>query len=168
MIGPGPGPGTPRVQEPSLVPEPQARPPWGAAEGFEPRSAEPQPPHPQDLARQPEPMVATRQPPGPGPEPDLDPDPVSGAPPPVPQLFVPPRKTWFSRVRLGRRTAPPSAIRADTGAPADAETYIDPDFEPYDFLPSSDPFGSLWHDDAARETRWAALKRASAPTDPPD
>ncbi|MCZ4511627.1 hypothetical protein O3Q52_26260, partial [Streptomyces sp. ActVer] len=43
----------------------------------------------------------------------------------------------------------------------------DPDFEPYDFLPPSDSFGSLWHDDVSREARWAALKQASGPTDPP-
>ncbi|MFS8200791.1 DUF6350 family protein [Streptomyces sp. CWNU-52B] len=39
----------------------------------------------------------------------------------------------------------------------------------YDLLPSSDtapdPFGSLWHDDVARETRWEALKRASTPVE---
>ncbi|MPY63747.1 hypothetical protein FNH08_43290, partial [Streptomyces spongiae] len=46
--------------------------------------------------------------------------------------------------------------------------------EPYDFLPL-DPTGTPWHDDASRETRWAALRRATAaltdpvdPTDPPD
>ncbi|WP_413758696.1 DUF6350 family protein [Streptomyces sp. MMBL 11-3] len=81
--------------------------------------------------------------------------PEPSAPPPhapVPQ--DPPSASWFSRLRGGRREEP---------APAP-----DPDFEPYDFLPLSDPLGSLWYDDLSQETRREALKKASEPVDPPE
>ena len=42
----------------------------------------------------------------------------------------------------------------------------DPTFEPYDFLPADGPAASPWHEEASRESRWAALKEASAPADP--
>jgi len=57
--------------------------------------------------------------------------------------------------------------------PAVARPYVpydhDPTFEPYDFLPVDTPppsTHSLWHDNAAREARWAALKEASAGPEP--
>ncbi|MFG2723302.1 DUF6350 family protein [Streptomyces sp. NPDC048416] len=43
---------------------------------------------------------------------------------------------------------------SDAAAGADRD-----DYEPYDFLPVGD--GGLWHEDGAREARWAALKEAS-------
>ena len=82
--------------------------------------------------------------------PDLAPEPHTRGRRPV-WLLSP--RAWFSWVRLPRgrrrhRQPPPT--------PDDAG------FEPYDFLPStsSAPFDSLWHDDAFRETRRAALKQA--------
>nr|WP_151477101.1 DUF6350 family protein [Streptomyces albicerus] len=91
------------------------------------------------------------------------PGPSEQAPRPGPHVQKPrPRTTWLSRVRLRRR---PEARHATS---ADSRPTPDPDFEPYDFLPPTDSFGSLWHDDASRETRWAALKEASTPTDPPN
>ncbi|MEU9185168.1 DUF6350 family protein [Streptomyces sp. NPDC048484] len=72
---------------------------------------------------------------------------------------------WFSRFRFGRRA------EEAPGAPGDSRAALDPDLEPYDFLPTSGSLGSLWHDDVAREARWAALKKASIPGDriaPPD
>ncbi|MFD9437590.1 DUF6350 family protein [Streptomyces sp. NPDC060001] len=83
----------------------------------------------------------------------------------VPEPGTAPRNSWFARFRSGRRP------QGAPGAPADSRTIPDPDFEPYDFLPPADSYGSLWHDDVSREARWAALKRASAPVDrvdPPD
>lgn len=57
--------------------------------------------------------------------------------------------------------------------PAAARPYVahdhDPTFEPYDFLPVDphpQPTHTPWHDDAAREARWAALKEASAGPEP--
>jgi hypothetical protein len=57
--------------------------------------------------------------------------------------------------------------------PAVARPYVpydhDPTFEPYDFLPVDpppQPTHTPWHDDAAREARWAALKEASAGPEP--
>ena len=89
--------------------------------------------------------------------------------PPPPQGT--PRTSWFSRLRRRRQ---PEAPPGTPGAPVTPRTPVesrlttpDPDFEPYDFLPPSDSFGSLWHDDVSREARWAALKQASDPTDPP-
>ncbi|MFI6281357.1 DUF6350 family protein [Streptomyces sp. NPDC050988] len=83
-----------------------------------------------------------------------------------------PRTSWFSR---GRRRRQPEGPPGIPGAPVTPRTPAetrratpDPDFEPYDFLPPSDSFGSLWHDDVSREARWAALKQASGPTDSPD
>ncbi|MCX4233992.1 cell division protein PerM [Streptomyces ortus] len=89
---------------------------------------------------------------------------------------APPRTRWFSRLRAARKRPPAApATGTSTGARAGTHAAPDPDFEPYDFLPPSDSFESLWHDDwhgdDARETRWAALKRASTPVDrvdPPD
>ncbi|MGW6009871.1 cell division protein PerM [Streptomyces sp. NPDC055210] len=76
---------------------------------------------------------------------------------------------WFSRFRTGRRA------ETDPRTADGSRTAPDPDFAPYDFLPPSDSYGSLWqddwHDDVSRETRWAALKKASTPVDrvdPPD
>ncbi|MFI1209017.1 DUF6350 family protein [Streptomyces sp. NPDC020802] len=86
-------------------------------------------------------------------------------PPLAPASGTAPRNSWFARFRSGRRP------QGAPGAPADSRTIPDPDFEPYDFLPPADSYGSLWHDDVSREARWAALKRASAPVDrvdPPD
>lgn len=89
--------------------------------------------------------------------------------PPPPQGT--PRTSWFSRVRRRRQPeAPPgtSGTPVTPGTPVESRrTTPDPDFEPYDFLPPSESFGSLWHDDVSREARWAALKQASGPTDPP-
>ncbi|MBA2808456.1 hypothetical protein E0500_013845 [Streptomyces sp. KM273126] len=42
-----------------------------------------------------------------------------------------------------------------------------PGVEPYDFVPL-DPKGSPWHDDSSRETRWAALRRATSAEDSRD
>ncbi|MEU6145404.1 DUF6350 family protein [Streptomyces sp. NPDC047081] len=50
----------------------------------------------------------------------------------------------------------------------------DPALRPYDFLPTdptpppTDPAHAPWHDDAWRETRWAALKEASDLPQPPE
>ncbi|MBQ0846973.1 hypothetical protein J8N05_01885 [Streptomyces sp. BH-SS-21] len=100
--------------------------------------------------------------------------PPAQAPTPPP----PPRTRWFSRFRPGRRAegepgeATGSRGSRGSGTSRTSRTTPDPDFEPYDFLPPSDLYGSLWnddwHDDVSRETRWAALKKASAPVDPPD
>ncbi|MEV8016565.1 DUF6350 family protein [Streptomyces sp. NPDC086554] len=56
-----------------------------------------------------------------------------------------PRWVRLPRVRLPQRRAAPAP---EVAAPPAAE------FEPYDFLPG----GVDWHDEAARETRWAALR----------
>ncbi|MEV0933303.1 DUF6350 family protein [Streptomyces phaeochromogenes] len=96
--------------------------------------------------------------------------------PPRPQATQPtPRPSWFSRVRRRRQPEAPPGTAGAAGTPVTPGTPVesrpatpDPDFEPYDFLPPSDSFGSLWHDDVSREARWAALKEASGPADSPD
>ncbi|MEU6679289.1 DUF6350 family protein [Streptomyces sp. NPDC046925] len=61
-----------------------------------------------------------------------------------------------------RRQDPPPPV------PADAEP-----FEPYDFLPDAPAVDTAdwgvadWHDEASRETRWAALRDATAKEPPP-
>jgi hypothetical protein len=77
------------------------------------------------------------------------------------------RRRWFSRDKAADRSAPTPAT---TYGPGDDDLT----FEPYDFLPA-DPYSppapltrSPWHDDASREARWAALKEASAPLEPPE
>lgn len=70
-------------------------------------------------------------------------------------------RRWFSR---GKHARPAPASAAPYGHGEDDLT-----FEPYDFLPA-DP--QAWPDDAARDAsrqaRWAALKEASAPLEPPE
>ncbi|MES5816477.1 DUF6350 family protein [Streptomyces sp. RG80] len=71
---------------------------------------------------------------------------------------------WFSR----GKQAPPAAAPATPALPY-ASADDDLAFEPYDFLPA-DP--QAWPDDASRDAsrqaRWAALKEASAPLEPPE
>ncbi|WP_133243310.1 DUF6350 family protein [Streptomyces scopuliridis] len=45
---------------------------------------------------------------------------------------------------------------AGAGGPEAVDPDLDPDFEPYDFLPAE-----AWHERGAREARWAAFKEAS-------
>ncbi|WP_435862323.1 cell division protein PerM [Streptomyces phaeochromogenes] len=109
----------------------------------------------------------------PRPAPEL---PTEPPPPPRTQGAQPtPRTSWFSRVRRRRQPEGAPGAAGATGTPVTPAAPIqsrpttpDPDFEPYDFLPPSDSFGSLWHDDVSREARWAALKEASGPADSPD
>ncbi|MEU3372506.1 DUF6350 family protein [Streptomyces sp. NPDC006660] len=68
-----------------------------------------------------------------------------------------------------RRGAGPKSLPGSAPAPVDERG---DDYEPYDFLPVGG--GDLWHEDGAREARWAALKEASGglmadipPTDAP-
>ncbi|MGP4044895.1 cell division protein PerM [Streptomyces sp. 2A115] len=105
---------------------------------------------------------------GPGFEPDTGPG--SGrraqepeSPSPGRRNRGPSPKAWFSWVRPSRRhpATPPATPDEDEALAL------------YDFLPSdpsgpSGPFDSHWYDDAAREARWAALKRASSETEPPN
>ncbi|MFD3835011.1 DUF6350 family protein [Streptomyces sp. NPDC058642] len=82
-----------------------------------------------------------------------------------PSTPKPSPRRWFSRGKPAGRPTPTPATSYDFGDD-------DPAFEPYDFLPA-DPYPapgsqSPWHGDASRETRWAALKEASAPLDPPE
>lgn len=74
-------------------------------------------------------------------------------------------RRWFSRKKPTGQPTPTPSTPYDLGDD-------DPAFEPYDFLPT-DPHPapathSPWHGDASRETRWAALKEASTPLDPPE
>ncbi|MFF4273066.1 DUF6350 family protein [Streptomyces sp. NPDC001536] len=92
--------------------------------------------------------------------PDGTPETPSGHEP-GPSVAKPSPRRWFSRRKPTGRPAPTPHERDD-----------DPSYEPYDFLPA-DPFQapaphSPWHGDASRETRWAALKEASTPLDPPE
>ncbi|WP_435813678.1 cell division protein PerM [Streptomyces tauricus] len=86
----------------------------------------------------------------------------------------PSRTRWFSRFRPGRhaKEKPDGTTGSRTSRTSrmgrTSRTTPDPDFEPYDFLPPSDSYSSLWHDDLSRETRWEALKQASTPVDRPD
>lgn len=80
-----------------------------------------------------------------------------------PSAPKPSPRRWFSRGKPAGRPTPTDATSYDTGDD-------DPAFEPYDFLPA-DPYPathSPWHGDASRESRWAALKEASTPLDPPE
>ncbi|MFJ8084820.1 DUF6350 family protein [Streptomyces sp. NPDC096205] len=83
--------------------------------------------------------------------------------------------------RRGRDTLPESAGPYDLEDPYDprddaydardpygtSDTY--PAFEPYDFLPVDPPPPPPfpWHDEAAREARWAALREAAMPREEP-
>ncbi|MDQ0992586.1 DUF6350 family protein [Streptomyces sp. V3I7] len=55
---------------------------------------------------------------------------------------------------------PASGTTFGADAPYDIEA-VEAAEEPYDLLPADDPEPSAWHDDASRETRWAALREAS-------
>ncbi|MFJ9962483.1 cell division protein PerM [Streptomyces avermitilis] len=58
--------------------------------------------------------------------------------------------------------ATPTPAPAATPAPVlPVSLPVDETFELYDFLPS-DAVGSSWYDDAARESRWSALRKAAA------
>ncbi|MGC0329986.1 hypothetical protein RKD23_002976 [Streptomyces sp. SAI-170] len=81
--------------------------------------------------------------------------------------------------RRGRDTPPDGAGPYDLDAPYDprddaydardpygtSDTY--PAFEPYVFVPAEPPTPFPWHDEAAREARWAALKEAATPREEP-
>lgn len=100
---------------------------------------------------------ATLEPPS-----DDRPSPGHGTGPSAPK---PSPRRWFSRGKPAGRPTPTVATCYDTGDD-------DPAFEPYDFLPA-DPYPapatpSPWHGDASRESRWAALREASTPLDPPE
>ncbi|MEU9911865.1 DUF6350 family protein [Streptomyces sp. NPDC051001] len=86
---------------------------------------------------------------------DDRPSPGHGTGPSAPK---PSPRRWFSRGKPAGRPTPTVATAYDTGDD-------DPAFEPYDFLPADH---SPWHGDASRATRWAALKEASTPLDPPE
>ncbi|WP_420719133.1 DUF6350 family protein [Streptomyces sp. WM6386] len=106
---------------------------------------------------------------------DRPPSPGHGA---GPSAVKPSPRRWFSR---GKPADQPTPTPATSYGPGDD----DPTFEPYDFLPA-DPYPAPaalphppggetptslrppWHGDASRETRWAALKEASTPLDPPE
>ncbi|GGN82999.1 hypothetical protein GCM10011579_071290 [Streptomyces albiflavescens] len=85
---------------------------------------------------------------------------------------LPPFPSWLSWSSRARRSAgdvstatvPPAAAQPRPGVRDSAlESY-----EPYDFLPNDDATGSPWHEGLSREDRWAALKEASTPPEPPD
>lgn len=75
------------------------------------------------------------------------------------------RRRWFSRNKAAERPAPTPTTPYGPGGD-------DLTFEPYDFLPAdphpAPPTRSPWHSDASREARWAALKEASTPLEPPE
>ncbi|MEU9099231.1 DUF6350 family protein [Streptomyces sp. NPDC048361] len=90
---------------------------------------------------------------------------------PEPTTSVPATRRASARARIvgvfswrpGRRGKAPAAVSAP---PADGYagyggygSAADGDYEPYDFLPVGG--AGLWHEDGAREARWAALKEAS-------
>ncbi|MCX5331920.1 DUF6350 family protein [Streptomyces sp. NBC_00140] len=95
-----------------------------------------------------------------------------------PSATKPSPRRWFSRTKPADQ---PTPTPATPYGPGDDDLA----FEPYDFLPA-DPYPapatlphppgggtptslrSPWHGDASRETRWAALKEASTPSDPPE
>ncbi|MGQ4386404.1 cell division protein PerM [Streptomyces sp. SAS_270] len=79
------------------------------------------------------------------------------------RVALPSAKTWFSwaRPRSSRSAGKAEPVLPPTPAPEPP----DPTFEPYDFLPADAP-PSPWHEDATRESRWAALKEASTLADP--
>ncbi|MDQ0950187.1 hypothetical protein QFZ24_004110 [Streptomyces phaeochromogenes] len=146
------------------APRPAAGPP---EQPLHPERLAPEPRAPERLAHQPLAPEAPASPLHPRMSPEL---PTEPPPPPRTQVSQgsqgaqrTPRTSWFSRVRPRRRPeAPPvTPVERRRGTP-------DPDFEPYGFLPPSDSFGSLWHDDVSREARWAALRQASGPADLPD
>ncbi|MFJ4202603.1 DUF6350 family protein [Streptomyces sviceus] len=87
---------------------------------------------------------------------------------------------FFHRRKKAERTEEPAAAPVETPAPQDVTAYDqdvaayeqDDAFEPYDYLPpapSAEPVPSStpWYEDALRESRWAALKEASAPLEEP-
>lgn len=102
---------------------------------------------------------------------------AAGKSPAAPEPKVPESSVSSGRAPRGRRlglralwpgsrptrAGTPGSQSSSTTAPAPSGR----DAEPYDFLPL-DATGSPWHDDTSRETRWAALRRATSPTDPPD
>ncbi|MFC9847360.1 DUF6350 family protein [Streptomyces sp. NPDC060223] len=79
----------------------------------------------------------------------------------VPRLRLP---AWVSR---GEKAAveSPGQVPDQAEGPAQAQGEGSGFDQPYDLLPS-DSVGSPWHEDVAREARWAALKEASAPVEP--
>ncbi|WP_369248682.1 DUF6350 family protein [Streptomyces sp. R41] len=86
----------------------------------------------------------------------------------VPRPSWPSWLSWPSRARrtpadVSTVTVPPAAAQPQPGA---LDSTLEPD-EPYDFLPA-DATGSSWHEDVSREARWAALKEASTPPEPPE
>ncbi|GHA14906.1 hypothetical protein GCM10010372_13230 [Streptomyces tauricus] len=147
----------------SAPPEPSVR---------EPQSHSPAPVPPTE----PKPMPAPQPTPTPSSslrEPSDSAEPVTGPGPArtAEEPDPPTRTCWFSRFRPGRHVEgkPDGTTGSRTSRTGrTTRTTPDPDFEPYDFLPPSDSYGSLWHDDLSRETRWEALKQASTPVDLPD
>ncbi|MFE1834854.1 cell division protein PerM [Streptomyces sviceus] len=95
------------------------------------------------------------------------------------------RALFHRRKEVERTEEPVAAGPVETPAPQDAAAYdrgdtydrdatydLDDAIEPYDYLPpapSAEPVPSStpWYEDALRETRWAALKEASAPSEEP-
>lgn len=68
----------------------------------------------------------------------------------------------------GKRTRPGGGKDADTGSSSTARPQtMTEDDESYDALPADDAFPSDWHDDLARASRWAALRKAAATPEPP-
>lgn len=80
---------------------------------------------------------------------------------------------WAKRSRSddGAQVAPtPPVGSAPAPAPVTVpvpDPDLDPSFELYDFLPS-DATGAAWHEDADRESRWAALRETSSLPEPPE
>ncbi|MFD4524484.1 DUF6350 family protein [Streptomyces sp. NPDC058470] len=90
----------------------------------------------------------------------------------VPRLWL---ASWGSRSSRGEGVVEsPGEVLDQAEGPAQAQAQAQVQVqvqvqgsgfdEPYDLLPS-DSVGSPWHEDVAREARWAALKEASAPVE---
>ncbi|MFJ3227802.1 DUF6350 family protein [Streptomyces sp. NPDC086783] len=87
----------------------------------------------------------------------------------TPRAAQPAADSWFGRRKRPRRGRDGArASERDTARRTSRSASVpvddDPDLAPYDLLPSDAPG---WHDDASRASRWAALKKAAAPADPP-
>ncbi|MFF3310940.1 DUF6350 family protein [Streptomyces sp. NPDC002952] len=87
----------------------------------------------------------------------------------TPRTAEPAAGSWFGRRKRPRRgrdgaRTPERDTGRRTSRSASVPVDDDPDLAPYDLLPSDAPG---WHDDASRASRWAALKKAAAPADPP-
>jgi hypothetical protein len=79
-----------------------------------------------------------------------------------------PKGTHADSGTQGKGTRTGGGKEADTGSVSTARPQtMTEDDESYDALPADDAFPSDWHDDLARASRWAALREAAAPPEPP-